>query len=314
MKAGKAYEKFVYEKFKGFYKDFTVTFDDKILGRESQIKRQIDVSIKGKVENIDLLYLVQCKDYTKPANVITIGEFSSVIKDIGASKGFLVCAGGFAKTIHDYAQTLGIELLSVEDINSDKWKAVIEIPIVYIKKGVNFAFSGAIIATPELIERNKVPIQISQNDFAEISLDKGQTAMKMGKYIDNKMKADNIVINDSVNLNLMAPDLLIRFAGLWIPLGRLDVTFTIIKTYYLKYILPDEYSQIKNHVTGQITPLSFAFSGIPASLDSSYVEIKKEELPIFTNLNLEIEEKLGAFADAKIDYFKMFMPGASPQH
>jgi len=147
MKPGKEYELFVYEKFKDLYKDFIVILNDKIVGRQSNIKREIDVSIKGKVRDIDLLYVIQCKNHSRPANVNIIGEFSSVIKDIGASKGFLICSAGFTKSIYHYAQTLGIELLTVEDINSAAWKAEIEIPIIYIRKKCHLQFSSRIRAT-----------------------------------------------------------------------------------------------------------------------------------------------------------------------
>jgi hypothetical protein len=44
---GEEYEKFVYEKLKRFFPDFDVTHDDQIEGRQSGLKRQIDVSIRG---------------------------------------------------------------------------------------------------------------------------------------------------------------------------------------------------------------------------------------------------------------------------
>jgi len=87
------------------------------------------------LDNAQIIYIVQCKDRGKrPANIVILGEFSSVIKDVGATKGFLVCTSGFAKTNYRYARTLGIELLTVEDIKSDRWHTDIQVPLIYIKK------------------------------------------------------------------------------------------------------------------------------------------------------------------------------------
>src|SRR5436190_18383055 len=108
-KQGEEYERFVYQKLKRFFLDFDVTHNDQIEGKQSGLYRQIDISIRGKVGDVDLLYIVQCKDYrTHPADIKTIGEFSSVIKDVEASKGFLVCTSGFARSNRQYAKTLGI--------------------------------------------------------------------------------------------------------------------------------------------------------------------------------------------------------------
>lgn len=85
VNTGKAYERFVYDKFRRLFKDCTVTLNDKILGRESGLEREIDVSIRATVGSSRLLYIVQCKDRaTRPADILILGEFSSVIKDVGA--------------------------------------------------------------------------------------------------------------------------------------------------------------------------------------------------------------------------------------
>jgi hypothetical protein len=64
--------------------------------------REIDISISTDLGEEQLLYIVQCKDRAKrPADIVILGEFSSVIQDVGAAKGFLVCTSGFARTNHD---------------------------------------------------------------------------------------------------------------------------------------------------------------------------------------------------------------------
>ncbi len=292
MNSGKEYEKFVYEKFKIFYKDFKVTLDDEIIGKESGVKRQIDVSIKGKVDNIDLLYIVQCKDHkTRPADITIIGEFSSVIRDIGASKGFLICTSGFTKTIHQYAKTVGIELLTVEDINSDEWKAEIEIPIVYIRKKGYFQFSSEITANQALIEKNKTELQISKSDFEELSFNKGKTTIKLLDYINQKIESEKLDMSVIKELKLTDPNLLLKFSGIWVP-AKFHIHFLTEKTYFLKYLRPAEYYQITDHIAKGIIPLKLLIKNFMPILDNNYTEVDKNNLPISTNFNLEIEENL----------------------
>ena len=71
--------------------------DDKIRGRESEAERQIDVSARWEYGGQDYLTVVQVRDRRRPADVNTVGEFRSVLMDVGASKGVLVCSGGFSK-------------------------------------------------------------------------------------------------------------------------------------------------------------------------------------------------------------------------
>jgi hypothetical protein len=160
-KPGKDYERFVYEKFRRFFADSTVTLDDRIQGKLSGRKRQIDVSIRFTVDGNELLYIVQCKDRgTRPADIIVLEEFSSVIQDVGAAKGFLICTSGFARSNYQYALTLGIELVTVEDIHSDRWKVDIQVPLVYTKKVTDYklsatVFSRNIVVDEELLERHR---------------------------------------------------------------------------------------------------------------------------------------------------------------
>ena len=291
MKAGKAYEHFVFEKFKRFFRDFDVKMNDKIIGKISKIKREIDVSIKGKKDNVELLYLIQCKDHKKPANITIIGEFSSVIKDVGASKGFLICSSGFAKTIHHYALSLGIELITVEDINSVKWKVEIEIPVIYIKKIGQVKISARITANNELVKKNKESIQLTDKDFEELSLDGGTSIINLFDYLNQKIESEKIKISETDHMILSDPTLMLRFSGIWVS-AIFDVQFFISEIYFLKYLHPDTYSQINDHIRNKILPLDLLIKELSTNFDESYIEIDKDNIPIFTNFNFKIEESL----------------------
>lgn len=287
MKAGEEYEKFIYEKFKRFFGNFLVTLDDKIMGEESGIKRQIDVSVKGKINEIDLLYIVQCKDHAKPADIKIIGEFSSVMKDVGAAKGFLICTSGFSSTISQYAKRHGIELLTVEDVESEKWHVDIEIPMVFIDKMVGAQVGFRLFPTPALVEKNKDQLTLTFN-IEELSLDGGTTKHKLLDLLREKYGSD---LQEDISYVLDDPNLMIETVGIWVPIA-INATLKITKKFYLRYLKPTEYSQFTDHLSDKVVPLNLVLENFNLSLDDSYVEVYPQDIPVFENFNFELERNV----------------------
>jgi bacillopeptidase F (M6 metalloprotease family) len=285
MKNGEEYELFVFEKFKSLFKQFDVTYNDKIEGKESKLQRQIDISIRGKIGDTDLLYLVQCKDHSRPADITKIGEFASVIKDTRASKGFIVCASGFVKSIHHYARTLGIELLSVEDINSPKWKAEIEIPVIYIKTVVLFDVFFNVVANQTLVDKNREPISISQNDIRELSTDGAKTVIDFAKYITKQITDNKIDVFACDGVQIKDANLLIKFSDIWVSMPELTIKFQKNKSYYLKYLTPSEYSQVVDH------------------LNETFLPLDKGQVPVTTGFCFEIEDRPTSFENPQLAGF-----------
>src|SRR4051812_24981509 len=92
-----------------------VTLDDHIHGTLSEGFRQLDVTAKWKDGDKDFLLIVQVKDLGRKADVNVVGTFRSVIEDVGAHKGVLICSGGFSKNAMKYAKNIGISLYSLHD-------------------------------------------------------------------------------------------------------------------------------------------------------------------------------------------------------
>ena len=70
MKPGSEYEDFVYGKFRSLFIDATVTKDDRIVGLQSGLQRQIDVSVRLPFLLEPLLYIAQCKDWPEVGGVM----------------------------------------------------------------------------------------------------------------------------------------------------------------------------------------------------------------------------------------------------
>lgn len=280
MKEGKEYEDFVYKIFSEFFKDFLLKQNDRIIGNQSGRLREIDVSIRGKVDNTDLLFVVQAKDYKNhKADLNVIGNFSSVIKDIGASKGFLVCASGFAKSNSKYAQTLGIELLSVEDIESNKWKAIIEIPIIYVCYIIYYKISSSIPGNllAELFKSQK-NFSLTNEDQKNFSIDGGKTFLHINDHIVNFIKNGKANFIDKKEIIFETPLRLSKFPTFEFPTSSLIIEPQ--KKAFLKYIVPAEYRGIRDHLNKSFIPTTIKISNISFELDSTFVPIDENSIPI----------------------------------
>jgi len=62
-----------------------VTLDDKIVGSESKVERQLDVTIRVTVAQYKILVVIECKDEARPIDVGTMGEFASLLRNVKAN-------------------------------------------------------------------------------------------------------------------------------------------------------------------------------------------------------------------------------------
>ena len=292
MRVGSDYERFVYEKFRRLFPDAQVALNDKLPGEQSGLPREIDISIKMTVGNTEIVYIVQCKDRGKrPADIVVLGEFSSVIKDVGATKGFLICTSGFAKSNYKYARTLGIELLTVEDIKSGRWHADIRVPLIYIKKTINYVLEASIIANEELVAKNQtqaIPLNLDI-DVALISYDLGTTSTTIKEHVQSWIAKAGSFLEDVVGIDLVRPGLRVQVADTWLACEDLRINLAIDRKYYLKYLTPAEYSQVRDHRRDTKLPLHLKLSG-PSQLDESFIEIPSTDLPVKSLMFVTLEE------------------------
>lgn len=292
MKAGKEYELFIFEKFKKFFVNFDVKINDKVIGNQSKIKRELDITVRGKIDKSEIFYVVQCKDHNKPADVKILGEFSSVIKDVGATKGFLICTSGFTKTIHNYANALGIELVTIEDVNSEKWNTDVSIPVIFIKKDLKVNHSFEIKITDELKEKNKNDLELTSEDIKFVSTNNGNHEFTIIDYISNVLESKGIQIIETTNYTTDDKNLMLKMFNLWVPV-TIEFAFIVENHYFLKYIKPDQYSQISDHKTKSIMPLEIGFFTNSINFDEEeLIEINNEDRPVLINAIIELEESL----------------------
>jgi Restriction endonuclease len=109
--------------------DSTVTHNATLSGRLSGGPRQIDVLIENA--ELESLVVVDCKDWNRRVNVVDVGAFTSLVEDVEATAGILICNKGFSKQARALAANKGISLCQLHDVESRKWQLDILIPIVW---------------------------------------------------------------------------------------------------------------------------------------------------------------------------------------
>jgi len=146
---GKEYEQFVEDIYRALTKDdrFTSIERDVMLeGKDGP--RQIDVLLRSEVANLNLLTVIECRDYQSRLDVTHIDGFHSKLQDVNASKGVLVSRKGFSNTARQKSARLGITLCLASDASSVAKNLKIVIPIkvrhIILSGSVNFNFSSTI--------------------------------------------------------------------------------------------------------------------------------------------------------------------------
>lgn len=107
--------------------------DDFIYGHLTETRRQIDVSIRWSDGANSYLTIVQAKDRGRRADIKVVDEFLSVIKDVKATGGILICRSGFTQSAHTYARNAGVSLLNLHDAKSTNWSLQLTVPILWIE-------------------------------------------------------------------------------------------------------------------------------------------------------------------------------------
>lgn len=182
-------------------------------------------------------------------------------------------------------------MLTVEDINSDRWKANIDIPLVYVRKDFQYQLDVGFIANEEFVALNRhQAITFTFDIQAMVSLNNGETAMTVQDYFEKIwLQEHGSDAQEGVSLDILHPDLRINIAGVWLVCKELTISVMTKKRFFLKYLTPDEYSQVQDQRRGITIPLHLSISG-PAQLDASFVEMPYGELPINPVLSCQLEQ------------------------
>jgi predicted helicase len=132
MKSGEEYEKIAHEVVQALHSDKKVTHNVKLLGRLTEVKRQIDVKLD---ENRYDFVMYECKDWVKSIGVGVVGQLLTDLEDVGAKKGAIIANSPFTKGAINLAAKKGVDLLHL--VKTDNPKARVGIAaLVLVRENV----------------------------------------------------------------------------------------------------------------------------------------------------------------------------------
>lgn len=115
----KDYEEEIFDLLKETYKDATITFDQTLKGRYSQVYRQIDVLIESYIAGKKIRLIVDGKYFNKNIDVKAVESFISMVEDVDAKQGILITSKGFSPAAINrayYGPTdVELDILNFED-------------------------------------------------------------------------------------------------------------------------------------------------------------------------------------------------------
>ena len=125
----KKYEKEIHDYFSKQYPGSTITYDAKIVGRYSKIKRQIDILIEDYIAGIPIRVAIDAKYFSKRIDVKDVESFISMLEDINVHQGILITNIGYSdgaiNRAHFGPTKLDLDILNFQ--NFKRWQGVVAV-------------------------------------------------------------------------------------------------------------------------------------------------------------------------------------------
>ncbi|MDI3321982.1 restriction endonuclease [Pinibacter soli] len=267
------FEEMIYAIYKELEPHANVTHNDSILGLESGTMRQIDISVRKKIAGHEILMVIQAKDLKRAADVNVVGEFRSVLQDICAQKGILICNVGFTKAAKEYAKRCKIELCSAHDASKVNWQTKIEIPVLKtsmaIKTKINTQYFPK---APMTVDRLQIPDVITAMEYFVSKLEKDEILKTQGKHLLD-LDASRLFNDDMHQWDLKA-----------------KIEYDVTHRYHFKFFTPTDYRGIKDFVSNNFKPSFIEFNEeIPFLNDGTWTHVENPDLIPLNAFHLNIE-------------------------
>ncbi len=121
----------IYEKavasLKEAYRDCDVTHDKRVIGRRSEVERQVDIWLSGMFGGHELTVAVECRNHAKPLGIKDVEAFYGFLDDVGANKGVLISSSDFTNGAKKRADgsNVNLQVLTLEEAEDFDWAAYI---------------------------------------------------------------------------------------------------------------------------------------------------------------------------------------------
>lgn len=246
-------------------------------------KRQFDVVIRSKVAGLDLLTVIECRDFAKKISITHLDGFNSKVQDVNASKAVLISSGGFTKGAKRKAKRLGITLCTLHDLERGIKNIGMEIPVIVMSVDaikLNFSMVCQLdkgdtidIRDPLLIDGIPINDAISSALLENrIPVDKFNETIVWEPLDDEETIAHLIVDNDRK-----------------IPLERLEINVILRGGYFFGYVtdLPGTIGLV--NLTQEEKRLFIKKDDINVDYKKHFERyVSLEDIPRFSGVNISV--------------------------
>ena len=263
--------------------DAEVIHNAKLDGRNSRQKRQIDVLVRQKIGQYEMMIVLDCKDYARPVDVKGVEEFHGLMDDVGANKGALVCPKGFTEAAKQRAAGWQIDLYSPIDTDAHKWQVRVTAPVVCDYRSAAISF-GVSVSAPK-------PWMIKTGFFGQKMFD--SNGKELGPAVDTAIENWNsgkypIEVGEHRELNVFDTSEVLtdNGHGELVP-AKIYVSLYVKQKLYFANLPISQISGFKDELSGGIITNAFT-TGIfdPDEVIEKWQEIKAIEdapaRPVFT--------------------------------
>jgi hypothetical protein len=243
----KQFEELVANIQKALAENATVTPNDHILGKITGVMRQIDVSVRQKAGQFDLLIVIDCKDYGEPVDVKSVEEFMGLVQDVGANKGAMVAPNGFTPAAKTRAEKAGVDLFRPVDTGEHQWKAYAALPALCVftelaKFSISFSWSGY----------GAIPTDVHPRDL--ILYDESERALgSIGVLLQRKWRDGKLPRGEGFHNNLPVADCATKVkAGNTFSAINVTASIKVEHRFYFGSIPLAQISGFRNELTGTV--------------------------------------------------------------
>jgi hypothetical protein len=249
----------------------TVTWDDHLPGRISEIDRQIDVSIRWCDAGRQYLTIVQAKDWGTPADVNAVGAFAAVVEDVEATRGVMVCRSGFSQSAKTFARNKGIGLYNLHDAESRDWCLELTIPLLWVDLHPSGRFDCPIYleAGESLPLDNGIPFFFTHPGGPRVNPIAG-----FERLWNERMIPDTPGVTHGLKIApLSVPVVGTDGQTLWRPTA-FEMSYQVDRRAWLGQFTPDECRGLVDYLDGEAFIASHLPVGqIPVERDDRWIEI-----------------------------------------
>jgi hypothetical protein len=258
--------------------DAEVIHDTRLPGRKSKRLRQIDILVRQRIGQYQMLIVLDCKDYSRPVDVKGVEEFYGLLDDVGAHKGVLVCPKGFTPAAKTRAIGLQVDLYSPFDTDPHKWQVTVGIPTICDFRSAGMSF--------EIICCASKPLSIPY-EFWKETVALSANLRELGTPLDVAMKKWNEGVFNTTpgqhsRQNLFSEPVFIDNGHDDVVPVELTVGLRIERQLYFGHMPISQMSGFKNELSGKVITNAFTVGLLsPYDVEHGWLRIQSEkDLPM----------------------------------